>query len=941
MQGLKRLLRKFLVTGASVLALFLMPCIAEAQLDTGNIAGVVTDETGGTLPGVSITARNLATGQLRTATTNVEGRYQVAGIPPGQYSITAELAGFTNIVRQGITVNVGSTADINVQMKLSSVAESVTVTGEAPIVESTKTSLSAVVTGQTIEALPTRNRDYLGLTLLMPATGETTVNGENGSGFAVGGAKGHEGALLVDGFSNLDINFIQPKQRHSQDLVQEFQVVTFGGSAEYGRAIGGIVNVVTKSGTNDFRGSTYGFFRNAKWNAEDFSQKASGQAKSPYDRQQWGGTFGGPVQRDKSFFIGSFEKLNENLPTSTAIPAAAITAIGLPTTASLMPRAMDSKFAFGKYDYNLSQNQRLQFSFSFTRQLETTSWNFTQTTRSRWYQLHPDDYAVTGKWQANSGDGKKLQEFKFSYFPRRYFVDSQQESGQPLCNCTLNATWPASNASPPRVNIAGVASFGSAGLVNYFNSDPMEGIYTSTIFTTKHSIKFGADWLYGVVNYELYSPLVGTYSFPSLQAYLNGQYSQYSQSFGDTKLPRTYNMPSAFIQDSWQINNRLTLNYGLRYDIDFPVKYWKTGTPFGKTDYKEFGPRAAMSYDLTGKGHTFLKVSSGIFYDRIWGNDSLNLFIFKDAPQRISATWTRTTPGAPVYPAVFASQPATIPRAAIDAMIMPTDAAVPTTAQAVATFEHMLTANLALRVDSVYTHSWHKQFTIDTNLGWNPALNNGQGGYYRIDPNYRRITQLQLGAPAEYEAAIVELNQRGSKLGWTTNVTFARSRNVDLLRVNDLHTYQVSGFGPDYGPNADTPAFRGTFSGFYNISRAFQVSGAFKVRTGLPVDPTAAGLDLNGDGVLGDRTPGLGPFSFRGPSMNDVDLRFTWNLPLDSAKSRRLQLFLESYNLLNHENVMTVLNDYGPNPALPKGLWMTPALFFPAREIQLGARLAF
>jgi hypothetical protein len=281
MQGVQRVRGSWLVTGAALLALLLVPCFAEAQLDTGSIAGAVTDETAGALPGVSITARNTATGQMRTATTNVEGRYQVAGIPPGQYSVTAELSGFGNLVRQGITVNVGSTVDVNLQMKISSVAENVTVTGDAPLVESTKTSLSTVVTGQAIEALPTRNRDYLGLTLLMPATGEATVNGENGSGFAVGGAKGHEAALLVDGFSNLDINFIQPKQRHSQDLVQEFQVVTFGGSAEYGRAIGGVVNVVTKSGTNQFRGSTYGFFRNAKWNAEDFSQAASGQAKSP------------------------------------------------------------------------------------------------------------------------------------------------------------------------------------------------------------------------------------------------------------------------------------------------------------------------------------------------------------------------------------------------------------------------------------------------------------------------------------------------------------------------------------------------------------------------------------------------------------------------------------------------------------------------------------
>jgi hypothetical protein len=242
-------------------------------------------------------------------------------------------------------------------------------------------------------------------------------------------------------------------------------------------------------------------------------------------------------------------------------------------------------------------------------------------------------------------------------------------------------------------------------------------------------------------------------------------------------------------------------------------------------------------------------------------------------------------------------------------------------------------------VDGVFTRSWDKQFTIDTNLGWDDALNGGRGGYYRLDPNYRRITQRLFDAPAEYEGLIVELNRRGSKLGASGNVTFARSRNIDLLTVDDLHTYQLHGFDNDYGPNANTPTVRFNVAGFYNISRAFQVSGAFKLRSGLPVNPVAAGLDLNADGVLGDRTPTMAPFSFRGPSMNSLDLRLTWTLPL--GQSRRLQTYLEGFNLLNHENVSNVLNDYGPTPGAPKSLWLAPALWFPPREIQLGFRLVF
>ena len=422
--------------------------------------------------------------------------------------------------------------------------ETVTVTGEAPLIESTKTDLSNVITLQELEALPSRNRDYLDFTLLTAATSEN-VSSANGTGVAVGGARSKEGALLVDGFYNLDISFVQPKQRHSQDLVQEFQVVTFGGSAEYGRAIGGIINVVTKSGTNRLGGSTYGFFRSSKLNATDFSQKA-GASKSPYDRQQWGGTGGGPLKKDKSFFLGSFEHLSENLPTNTGIRPQDIAAIGLPQEAALMPRAMHSNFVFGKWDHNISNNKRLQFSFSFTRQVETTSWNFSLTTRSRWYQLRPDDYVFAGKYQANSEDGRKLHEIKVSYFPRYYTVYGQEMPGQPLCNCTLNPPWPNPQRTRRRRSIS-PASPASARPASTTTSTPFRcrRIYTSTVFADKHAVKFGADFLYGPVNYERYDPLLGNYTFASLSVPGGRTYTQYTQSFGESRLPRTFNMFSA------------------------------------------------------------------------------------------------------------------------------------------------------------------------------------------------------------------------------------------------------------------------------------------------------------------------------------------------------------------------------------------------------------
>jgi hypothetical protein len=941
----------------STLLLCLTPTTARAQIELGNIRGTVTDQSDAALPGVTVTVKNDATGQVRTIVTGADGHYVVAGLPPAKYLLTAELSGFGTVQRSDITVNVAAIIDVNVSMKVAAVSETITVSGSAPLVESGKTEISNVVTSEMIEALPSLHRDYLDLTLLQPATNDTVVNGENGSGFEVGGAKGHQSALLLDGFYNLDIAFIQPKTRPSEDLIQEFQMETFGGSAEYGRAIGGVVNVVTKSGSNNFRGSAYGFFQNTALNAEDFLAASQGQPKPDYNRKQYGGVFGGPVMKDKSFFIGSFENLNLQAPVSTGITQASIAAIGLPASASVMPKELVTSFAFGKWEYNINSNQRLQANFSYTKQNDTVSWILTQTVGSRYFDLHPTDYIVGFKWQGISGDGKVMNEAKFEYFPRRYYVTGLQQSGEPLCNCMLNASFPNLPSDPPNVTISGVASFGSAGLSDRFNTDPVQVVYTSTMFKNNHTIKFGADYLYGPQSYELYSALEGRYTFSSLQNYLAGKYSQFVQQFPvaadcgtnifsptnlegcGVALPRTWQMISGFVQDSWRLNERLTMNLGFRYDLDLPVHYWLTNTPFGQTDYKDFGPRVGLSFDLTGRRKTFLKASSGMFYDRIWGNDSNNMFLYENYPERVSVTWTPTTLGAPVYPQVFSTAPATIAPGSVSPMIMPTKALTPRTLQSIARLEHLLTPTLSLSVSGVFDQTWHNPFTLDTNLGWNPDLNNGQGGYYRINPQYFRITQVNYGATGRYLAGIVQLEQRRKRLGYSAVLTLARARDVES--VDDPHTFQTQGFAPFYGPNPDTPTVSGKVSGYFSINSGIQLSGSFRGRSGVPVNPVAGGIDVYGNGVLSLRPPQLAPYSFLTPPTYEVDARLSWFVPFTSSRNRRVELFLEGFNLLNHPNVETVQNNYGAKIGSPLPGFLNPLLYFPPRDVQLGVRMRF
>ena len=926
-----RRLRWAWVSACALSMLAFMSGPAQAQLATGTISGIVADDSGGTMPGVTITAVNLATGATRTVTTSESGRYQLSALSPGRYSVTAELQGFATIVRPDVTVNVGSVVDIDFAMQVAALQETVTVTGAAPLIESTRTDLSNVVTQQEIESLPSKQRQYLDFALLLPATVEN-VSTVQGTGAVIGGARSKEGTLLVDGFYNLDEGFTMPKQRHSQDTIQEFQLVTFGGAAEYGRAIGGVINAVTKSGSNSLDGSAYGFFRNTAMNAQAWEEKLRGAPKSDYDRQQWGGSLGGPLVQNKSFFFGAYERLREDWPFDNGITAANAAAIGLPPAdAGTVPRYFDSHFAFGKWDHNLSQGQRLQASFSFTR-FEDHQMCCLQprATRSNPYQLFADDYAYLANWTNVRPSGRLLHEVKASYFPRTYGTRGLSEGGPPLVPEGQVNSGLLSNASPPQVSIASVATFGSVSLNNRIRTYPVQAIYTSSIFSDRHTVKFGADYMYAHYDYNQYNPLRGAYSFSSLANFQRGVYSTYSQSFGAVDNPRTHQYISGFVQDSWQLTSRLTMNYGIRYDVELNPEQKASGVPWGN-DYNNVGPRFALSFDATGKGRTFLKLTSGVYYDRIWNNATNNLYALKGHETRETATWTPTSPGAPVYPNVFAERPPNLPPSVRDAIIMPSTVHVPTSAQVIGTLEHELRRDLAVSTSVVYTESWFKEYTLDTNLVFDAARN----AFVRPDATYRRITQVQYDGPADYVGLLMDVTKRASRYGLNGSITVSRARQVPTGSPNDPRL----GIDADFGPVPDNPTVRGVVSGWLNVIPSLQVSGSFSGRSGMAVNPVAAGIDLNGDGVFGDRTPTLGPFSQRAPGNNLLDLRLTWSV--GDASRRKLSLFLESFNVLNSQRVRTVDNNYGATPAAPLASWLVPTSYFPPRELQLGARLVF
>ncbi|PYR71286.1 MAG: hypothetical protein DMF88_00180 [Acidobacteria bacterium] len=289
-----QMLRRVLVT-ALLFVLAFAAAPAMAQTTNGVISGIISDAQGGVLPGVTVTARNVDTGAMRDITTEADGRYRLAGLLPGRYELKAELQGF------------------GVVMQVQGLQESVTVTGEAPAIEVSKSDISGVITQAQMEMLPQATRQPMDLALLMPGTSQDAVRARKANSNIGAGAFTNGSGLLVDGVWNKEGNTGEPRQDFPASAIQEFKVFVSQSPAEYGWTAGGAVSMATKSGTNSLHGEAFEFYRNKALNTIDPFYKAAGQPEPNFSRHQYGGAIGGPVIKDRVHFFEAAEGLQSNL----------------------------------------------------------------------------------------------------------------------------------------------------------------------------------------------------------------------------------------------------------------------------------------------------------------------------------------------------------------------------------------------------------------------------------------------------------------------------------------------------------------------------------------------------------------------------------------------------------------------------------------------------
>jgi hypothetical protein len=303
----------------------------EAQTETGKISGRITDDQNAVLPGVTVTATAVATKVTRTTTTDALGAYLFANIQPADYEIKAELSGFRTIVAKA-TIGVGATVAVDVKMAVGGLEEVVQVSAQEPLVNTRTQEVATTISQSQLRELPTITRNPYSLAALAGTASDQDSG--RGAGISLNGLRGSSTNVLLDGAANNDEFTASVGQQIPLDAVQEFSVISNSFSAQYGRATGGIVNVLVKAGTNALHGSAYEFFRNDSLSTNTFDNKARGIEQSPFNRNQYGGSFGGPIARDRAFFFGSYEgiRVRSNTTNVTLVPTPEFLARTAPET---------------------------------------------------------------------------------------------------------------------------------------------------------------------------------------------------------------------------------------------------------------------------------------------------------------------------------------------------------------------------------------------------------------------------------------------------------------------------------------------------------------------------------------------------------------------------------------------------------------------------------
>ena len=639
----------------------------------GRIVGVVTDSTGAVVPGVSVAIVNEGTGAQRRLTTDSSGVYVAAELPVGYYTVRFEALGLSKVERQHVKADVGSETRADATLSAQVVEQSVTVSAEAPVMQQDSSAVAEVIGTRQVEELPLNGRDFRKLAYLVPGAAPRTPRGSLGS-FTVNGQREKSNIFLIDGVDNNDSFRNQPSFNQGGvnsaqatlfpvDALAEFSIQT-QGSAEYGRNSGAVVNTVIKSGTNEVHGTLYEFLRNDKLNARNFFETLPGGTKGPFKNSNYGGTLGGPIKHDRTFFFGSFEGERGRPSSSLAVtvPSARdIAAARAANAAASRPENALGAKLLSLFPVENNPGARANFVYSAPNNIDSD--NFLAKIDHRF----SDRFNLSGRYvfgngnqtfPLNTGQGSQLPAFQ-TVVPTRVQLAGLNFS-QILHSGLINDTRlsfirfkqlfspldvdfdPAgiglitgAKGGLPTIVVSGFESLGAPTNEPRGRVSQAYQVVDALVWNRgSHTFKTGIDYRRPLVRSYNDQFSRGRLSFNSLADLLAGVAAPSTTSVarGATRRDTYTNNLGAFLQDDWKVNRRLTLNLGLRYEYTGPfsekfnrisnfipdrglIRVGRGLDTLYERDLNNFAPRFGFAWDPQGTGKTVLRGGYGFYYD--------------------------------------------------------------------------------------------------------------------------------------------------------------------------------------------------------------------------------------------------------------------------------------------------------------------------------------
>jgi hypothetical protein len=982
------------------------PAFCQADVSAATLKGTITDPSGALVAGAVIRARSIDRGITHEAASDSLGVYQILSLPPGPYELRIEAKGFDTQVSKRVELSVGEVAVYDATMRVGTVATEVLITAEAPVVETEKTQQANTITTQQVENLPNLTRNAFNFVYTLPGVSSSTAprNQGNGafnfgtSGYSIGGSNGRSNLITVDGGEN-EFGDGEPRFLLGPEVVQEFQVNRNAFAAEFGFTAGTAVNLVTKSGTNSYHGSVYSFYRSQHTSARNFFDGS----KKAFDQQIYPGfTFGGPIARNKLFFFTSFEALKSDTarfrsyPVTTAalglssaqnayFNALATTAgpslqkdvsgllaafnAGLPNTASFFARDNGAHDAIARIytwstrvDYQIRANDSLSGRFTLFHSDADQTNNLNTVGPSNATTLLSRDYTTVVSWLHNFSPSV-INQARVQFAPK---VSARTQPNDP---------------TGAEIIVSGIGTFGRSFTAPFNTFESRYQVDDNLSFIRgRHSFKFGGS--YRPVNYRVINELwfggqwtfsaipsilgipagdraafvgfnlangfpANGLNFSALQSLTLGIPVTVRQGFGNPEWRDWTHFVGLFAQDSWKISRRLTIDYGIRYDLDSEPK------PLGT--YSHVVPRLGLAWDPLGDQKTVFRAGGGIFIAPALYQVDYLTNLLNDSGRYINQTLLINPDPARVWAAGvaagklpfkgltaadfnalgFATGPKNTNRVIFDANPNYKNAY---TAQISAGIARQLAADLSLDVAYQMYRGVHIQLDHEVNyapdgkdaatvLGL-PANEAGLLGphYSRIDPTIAQFNQYSSIGNSIYHGMTVSLTKRYSAYS-TFQVNYTFSKTIDdttdynsgfaAFQPNNLRLERgLSSFDIRHNFVANG-VFRSPFQagpGHNFMARAFAditLSPIVFLRSGIPFTLLVSQADVNGDTHPNDRPFFAGRNTGKGEPFYDADLRLNKQLFLRRESGLRVELIAEATNLLNHTNFLSVNNFVG------------------------------